>query len=179
MKFSNTISIALLAAAANADLTDQQVEAVNALFQDIGKNEDEYLSFLETAGVPLPNGLVPIFEQLMTYTDDSYSTLFATLPETEYDQITQLAAELPWYSSRLASDFEGAGAVPSTSAGSETSAAQSSAATTAASASSSAPAVSSAPASSAPAVSTYEGAGAAASVAGLSIGASLFAFLLL
>ncbi|QPG74953.1 hypothetical protein FOA43_002292 [Brettanomyces nanus] len=197
MKFSSTAAIATLAAVANADLTSAEVSAVNGLFLDIESNEAEYLGFMETAvDFSFPTALIGLVEEMITYTDDSYTTLFETIPADEYAEITQLAVTLPWYSSRLESLFEATAAASSAAATTEaassaaatTEAASSAAATTEAASSAAASSaaattvavVSSAAASStAAAVSTFTGGAAAAGMAGLSVGASILAVLLL
>ncbi|VEU24036.1 DEKNAAC105227 [Brettanomyces naardenensis] len=78
------------------------VQEIYALFKDISVNEAEYLSYLSgTPGLVIPDGLMELFEEVMTYTDDSFTTLFSTMAESEYDQIDDMITALPWYSTRL------------------------------------------------------------------------------
>lgn len=106
MKASSILSTAAIAAVASADLSSQEVEALNVLFEDINSNRDQYVSYLASAtGVSFPTDLINIYTQMTTYTDDGYTSLFATIGKSEIDGISALATKLPWYSSRLVPEF--------------------------------------------------------------------------
>ncbi len=175
---ASILSIAALASVAMAELDAEQVESLTVLFSDIENNINEYLSYLSSnSDVTFPTNLIGIFKSIATYTDDSYTTILAALPDSEYEQIQSLETALPWYTSRIEPKITVAAS--SSAAASSSEAATSEAATTAAASSSEAAsstlAVSEASSSAASiALSTFSaGAAANAPYAGLGLGAML------
>ena len=174
---ASILSIAALASVAMAELDAEQVESLTVLFSDIENNINQYLSYLSSnSDVTFPTNLIGIFKSIATYTDDSYTTILAALPDSEYEQIQSLETALPWYTSRIEPKITVAAS--SSAAASSSEAATSEAATTAASSSeaaSSTLAVSEASSSAASiALSTFSaGAAANAPYAGLGLGAML------
>jgi len=109
MKASTILTSAVFATMAAADLTPKQVADVSVLFEDIDSNTMEYISYLLThPSVNFPTNLISLYTKMMTYTDDSFSTLFKTMAESEYSQISSLETALPWYSTRLYSEIKSA-----------------------------------------------------------------------
>ncbi len=174
MKLS-IITLASLATLATA-IDQDEVAAVTALYGDINGHLSDYLNYIQQ-GNALPDGLLNLYQEAQTYTDDSYTTLLSTV---DFNAVEGFVTGLPWYSSRLAGAFAsatGEGAATTSSAPETSKAASSSAAapttsSKAAASSSAAPVTSEAksttaaaqssskPASSEVAVSTYEGAAA-------------------
>ncbi|VEU19272.1 DEKNAAC100889 [Brettanomyces naardenensis] len=130
---SSILAVASVVAAANAE------DIVQAVFDDINANLNEYLPLVAASSAQLAP-LLSLYFEAKTYTDDSYTTLVS--PELE-GEISAFATGLSWYSSRILPELGAAtSAVPSTEASSSAPA-------------SSAPASSSsAPASSSPAPSS-------------------------
>ncbi len=174
MKLS-IITLASLATLATA-IDQDEVAAVTALYGDINGHLSDYLNYIQQ-GNALPDGLLNLYQEAQTYTDDSYTTLLSTV---DFNAVEGFVTGLPWYSSRLAGAFasatgEGAAtssSAPETSKAASSSAAASTTSSKAAESSSAAPVTSEAksttaaaqssskPASSEVAVSTYEGAAA-------------------
>ncbi|KAF6009476.1 hypothetical protein HII13_003555 [Brettanomyces bruxellensis] len=179
---ASILSIAALASVAMAELDAEQVESLTVLFSDIENNINQYLSYLSSnSDVTFPTNLIGIFKSIATYTDDSYTTILAALPDSEYEQIQSLETALPWYTSRIEPKITVAASSSAAASSSEaaTTAAETTAATTAAASSSEAAsstlAVSEASSSAASiALSTFSaGAAANAPYAGLGLGAML------
>lgn len=102
MKFSSVASLAALSTAVlAADQAD--VNFLTALVGDYDDNKKEYLKFIQTAK-DVPAVLTKLALKVVTYTDDSYTTL---LDGTDIDvtSLMSYATELPWYS-RLESEIE-------------------------------------------------------------------------
>ncbi|GME74596.1 unnamed protein product [Ambrosiozyma monospora] len=121
MKFNTALTLLLTSATTQAALSSEEAGALNILFQDINENRDEYQSYIvANTEVAFPTTLVQIYTAMTTYTDDSYTTLFADLPDDQVTSIEQLVTALPWYSTRLlpeiVSEFAGASAAASGSA---------------------------------------------------------------
>lgn len=191
MKALTTLSIALAATVASADLSASEVAEVDALFVDLNSYRDEYISYLAShTGVDYPTDLIKLYTEWMTYTDGSYSTLFNTMDAGELAKISNLETALPWYSTRLEPAIKSAAAAAngaSTAASSSSEASQTSAATSAATTSAaqssgastlSTSVSASQSASASSSVAVFEGAGAIPQVAGLAFGASALAYML-
>ncbi|CAI1945785.1 hypothetical protein SEUBUCD646_0D02790 [Saccharomyces eubayanus] len=166
-----------IASFAAAETAGQTAE-LQAIIGDINSHLSDYLG-LETgnSGFQIPADVLSVYQQVMTYTDDSYTTLFSKL---DYDAITKTIVKLPWYTTRLSSEI--AAAVASVSPASSSSAAPSSS-SSAAPSSSSAASSSVAPSSSkavsssvAPATSTASTSVVTASNAGQRINAGAASF---
>ncbi|ODV86075.1 hypothetical protein CANARDRAFT_150147 [[Candida] arabinofermentans NRRL YB-2248] len=95
--------LSALFAKSNAELSGEELVAVEALFQDIGENQSEYYSYIveNASSFVFPTDLIAIYTQITTYTDDSYTSLFDDIKPTELSAIESLMTELPWYSTRL------------------------------------------------------------------------------
>ncbi|KOH00391.1 putative lipase DI49_1099 [Saccharomyces eubayanus] len=122
-----------IASFAAAETAGQTAE-LQAIIGDINSHLSDYLG-LETgnSGFQIPADVLSVYQQVMTYTDDSYTTLFSKL---DYDAITKTIVKLPWYTTRLSSEI--AAAVASVSPASSSSAAPSSSSSATPSSSSSA-----------------------------------------
>ncbi|CAI4055393.1 putative lipase SKDI_02G1730 [Saccharomyces kudriavzevii IFO 1802] len=137
-------AVASLAAADSAAETAE----LQAIIGDINSHLSDYLG-LETgnSGFKIPADVLSVYQQVMTYTDDAYTTLFS---ELDYDAITKTIVKLPWYTTRLSSEIAAAVASvsPASSAAPSSAASSSSAAPSSSAASSSSAAPSSSAASS-------------------------------
>lgn len=71
------------------------------LVSDVKANPKDYLNYIQTASVSIPEELTPLALQVRTYTDDSYTTLVDSQQESE---LLSFVTGLPWYSSRLMGD---------------------------------------------------------------------------
>ncbi|KAK5960071.1 putative lipase PWA37_002561 [Arxiozyma heterogenica] len=102
MKFSAasvSAAAALFASVASA-MTNEQVQEINAIVDDIKSHQAEYiaLEMNPPAGFTLPPALIQLYAQVLTYTDDSYTTLFTTL---DFSAIENTITHFSWYSDRL------------------------------------------------------------------------------
>ncbi|CCK71161.1 Tir3p KNAG_0G01030 [Huiozyma naganishii CBS 8797] len=88
-------TVASLAAAIN----DYEVAEFNAILVDVKANLMQYISLAENnPDFTLPDGVLDVYTQLTTYTDESYTSLFTAI---DFDQVTTVMHQVPWYSSRL------------------------------------------------------------------------------
>ncbi|CAI4059726.1 hypothetical protein SUVZ_04G2810 [Saccharomyces uvarum] len=147
-------AIASLAAAETA----AQTAELQAIIGDINSHLSDYLG-LETgnSGFQIPADVLSVYQQVMTYTDDAYTTLFS---ELDFDAITKTIVKLPWYTTRLSSEI--AAAVASVSPASSSAASSSAAPSSSSAASSSAAPSSSSAASSSAAPSSSSAASSSA-----------------
>ncbi|ODQ60944.1 hypothetical protein WICANDRAFT_19726, partial [Wickerhamomyces anomalus NRRL Y-366-8] len=108
-------------------IDQDEVAAVTALYGDINGHLSDYLNYIQQ-GNALPDGLLNLYQEAQTYTDDSYTTLLSTV---DFNAVEGFVTGLPWYSSRLAGAFAsatGEGAATTSSAPETSKAASSSAA---------------------------------------------------
>lgn len=93
--------IAVLGAATIASaINGYEVAEFNAIVVDVQANLNEYISLAENnADFQLPDGVLDVYTQLTTYTDESYTTLFSAI---NFEQVTTVMHQLPWYTTRLA-----------------------------------------------------------------------------
>ncbi|GMM31793.1 hypothetical protein DAMA08_045380 [Martiniozyma asiatica (nom. inval.)] len=119
MQFSTAslLSLVSVLAAANAE------NIAVALFNDINSNFNEYLSYIQAQTDADVTGLLGLYAEAQTYTDDSYTTL---VDEAQLATISAFATGLPWYSSRIETALE-AGATTAVASSTETAASSSSA----------------------------------------------------
>ncbi|CCH63173.1 hypothetical protein TBLA_0J01790 [Henningerozyma blattae CBS 6284] len=92
----------ILAAVASYVAAQDKAEVIefNAILTDVVNNLNDYMSIAENQeGFVLPDGVLDVYTQMTTYTDDSYTTLFSIL---DFSEIDSVMAGLPWYSTRLA-----------------------------------------------------------------------------
>lgn len=124
MKFSFLACAAHLAAlglAANQD----DVDFLTALVSDYDENKKQYVDFIRTAN-DVPADLIRLATQVVTYTDDLYTTLLDG-DDVNVSSLKAFATELPWYS-RLAAEAAVGAESGSAESASTTSAAASSSA---------------------------------------------------
>lgn len=156
------ITLATLTSLVVAENNPEQVAAITGLYGDIKGHFSDYLSYIQ-GGHSLPNGLLNLYQEVQTYTDDSYTTL---LGDVDYGSLENFAEGLPWYSSRLETYFAAATGEPESSAAASSSAPSSSEPASSEAASSAVSSITSVasqvesetPASSEASVSVYEGA---------------------
>lgn len=99
MKFS-TVAAAATAVSMASAMTDEQVQEINAIVKDINANQAAYigLELNPPAGFTMPAELLQLYQKVLTYTDESYTTLLADL---DYNMITSTITNFEWYSDRL------------------------------------------------------------------------------
>lgn len=91
----------LVLASLTSTIVAQEAAALTGLYGDISGHISEYLSYVQD-GNSLPNGLLNLYQEVQTYTDDSYTTLLSSV---DFGQISSFVTGLPWYSSRLETIF--------------------------------------------------------------------------
>lgn len=142
MQFSRA-SLLSIALALSVKVQADQADYLTAYYEDINNNINDYLSYVAAnPTVPGVQELLALYQNIRTYTDDSYTTL---ANPGLYTTLSDFATGLPWYSTRLGPELSSAAAI-----GADASVAASSA-----------PASSSAVESSAPASTTEESSSAA------------------
>ncbi|RLV95481.1 hypothetical protein JA1_001024 [Spathaspora sp. JA1] len=108
MKASTIITptIALATAAQAATPSPQDVEFLTALVHDFQDHKTQYFQFFATA-TAVPADLAPLATHVLTYTDDSYTTL---LQETSINipHLQSYVTKLPWHT-RIQFDAGAAG----------------------------------------------------------------------
>jgi hypothetical protein len=76
------------------------------LFKDIRNNLQDYMDlFLSGGSIQIPDELGPYYQAVLTYTDESYSTLFSDSPASD---VEAAVSQLPWYDERLSSKLSAA-----------------------------------------------------------------------
>lgn len=97
MKFATSLSLTALFASlvTSADVPQSQIDFLTALVSDYQGNVNQYIQFFATAK-DVPSGLGAIATKVLTYTDDSYTTILENL-SIDVDAIESYATELPWY----------------------------------------------------------------------------------
>ncbi|ODV74740.1 SRP1/TIP1 family protein CYBJADRAFT_161237 [Cyberlindnera jadinii NRRL Y-1542] len=80
---------------------DDTAEQLNAIVSDLAQHSSEYLQQVASGNIP-PAELLSLAQQVQTYTDDSYTTLYS---EVDMGEVTSYVTGLPWYSSRLETYF--------------------------------------------------------------------------
>ncbi|EJS41734.1 tir2p [Saccharomyces arboricola H-6] len=103
------IKIALLAALAafTSAQTQEEIDELNVILDDVKSNLAEYISLAEDSSSgfslsSLPSGILEIGMALASATDDSYTTLYS---EVDFAGVSSLLTMVPWYS-RLKSELE-------------------------------------------------------------------------
>ena len=86
--------------------TAAQTAELQAIISDINSHLSDYLG-LETgnSGFQIPSDVLSVYQQVITYSDDAYTTLFS---ELDFDAITKTIVALPWYTTRLSSEIAAA-----------------------------------------------------------------------
>lgn len=95
MKLFTLLSLASFSAlglAADAE----EVEFLTAFVSDYDDNKKQYVDYFMTA-TDIPKGLTKLAKEVITYTDDSYTTLLDS-DDIDIDSLMSFAEELPWYS---------------------------------------------------------------------------------
>lgn len=77
---------------------------LSVILQDIESYQSDYLSYIQE-GHAVPSGVLQVYQQITTYTDDSYTTLYSQIDESA---VATFITGVPWYSSRLASKIAAA-----------------------------------------------------------------------
>ncbi|CAI4758739.1 AIF_collapsed_G0047760.mRNA.1.CDS.1 [Saccharomyces cerevisiae] len=104
------IKIALLAAIAAlaSAQTQEEIDELNVILNDVKSNLQEYISLAEDSSSgfslsSLPSGVLDIGLALASATDDSYTTLYS---EVDFAAVSKMLTMVPWYSSRLLPELE-------------------------------------------------------------------------
>ena len=86
--------LSAIASLAVADTSAAETAELQAIIGDINSHLSDYLG-LETgnSGFQIPSDVLSVYQQVMTYTDDAYTTLFS---ELDFDAITKTIVKLPW-----------------------------------------------------------------------------------
>ncbi|QHS76129.1 putative GPI-anchored mannoprotein SPAR_O01570 [Saccharomyces paradoxus] len=158
MAYTKIALLAAVAALASAQ-TQEEIDELNVILNDVKSNLQEYISLAEDSSSgfslsSLPSGVLDIGLALASATDDSYTTLYS---EVDFAAVSKMLTMVPWYSSRLLPELESLLGTSSTAASSteaKTSSAAASSAATSSAATSSSDATSSAVASSSEATSS-------------------------
>ncbi|EGW34228.1 uncharacterized protein SPAPADRAFT_59659 [Spathaspora passalidarum NRRL Y-27907] len=91
--FAPAVAFAITANAANA--SPQDIHFLTELVNDFQSHKLEYLSFLGTAS-SVPMDLAPLATHVLTYTDDSYTTMLADT-SINFAALTSFVTRLPWH----------------------------------------------------------------------------------
>ncbi|CCE65436.1 hypothetical protein TPHA_0L00795 [Tetrapisispora phaffii CBS 4417] len=119
MKLTQFLTLLAVAASASALTTEQQIQEMEILLTDVGANLNDYVGLV--GQMDIPDALFDIYGEMLTATDDSYTTLLAQL---DMSQISTMMTALPWYSSRLLPLVSTFNEVPAAQTTSTTAAAQ-------------------------------------------------------
>lgn len=97
--------LAFLAQQVRADSNAEAIE-FQAILSDVNGHLNDYISLaMNNPSFTIPSGVLDVYTQMTTYTDDSYTTLFSELDMTA---INSALSQLPWYSSRLQPEIQSA-----------------------------------------------------------------------
>ncbi|KAK6868812.1 Repressed By RIM101 protein 2, partial [Candida tropicalis] len=97
MKFTTTFSLAALFASlvASADVPQSEIDFFTALVGDYQDHKTDYIKYFATAK-DIPAELSTIATKVLTYQDDSYTTLLEN-DSLDVKAIESYVTELPWY----------------------------------------------------------------------------------
>lgn len=118
MKLLTVLSSGALFVSSTAAANLGDVEFLTVLVGDFDNHKAEYLLFLRTAD-NVPAQLTSLALKVVTYTDDSYTTLLDN-SDINVTQLKSFATELPWYS-RISAEAEGASVASAASSSSSSS----------------------------------------------------------
>lgn len=104
MKYLSLLVSALLFTVARA--TDETVAFVTAFIADAEANRNDYIGLLFNPSVQIPSTLMAVYNEAMTYTDDSYTSLINS--DFPFSELSTFATGLPWYSTRLSAELAAA-----------------------------------------------------------------------
>lgn len=106
MHFYTLTSLALIIAPlVSADSNADAVE-FQAILSDVNNHLSDYISLaVNDPSFTVPSGVLDVYTQMTTYTDDAYTTLFSQL---DFNSINAVMTALPWYSSRLEPEIQSA-----------------------------------------------------------------------
>ncbi|QLL34016.1 hypothetical protein HG536_0F03410 [Torulaspora globosa] len=106
MHFSTLTALALIIAPlVSADSNADAVE-FQAILSDVNNHLSDYISLaVNDPSFTVPSGVLDVYTQMTTYTDDAYTTLFSQL---DFSSINAVMTALPWYSSRLEPEIQSA-----------------------------------------------------------------------
>lgn len=112
-----TLLIAATAASFASAQSQEEIDEYNVLVSDIKAHASDYLSIaINDPSISIPSGVLQIYQEVATATDDSYTTLYQDL---DFNQISNLVVSLPWYSSRLEGELASATATDAASSSSD------------------------------------------------------------
>lgn len=98
MKFTTTqiTSLCLLLATSVHAAGEQEVAFLTALVGDYQSHRTEYIKYFATA-TGIPGALSTLATQVLTYTDDSYTTLLNGNNAVNVGELESYATNIPWY----------------------------------------------------------------------------------
>lgn len=112
-----TLLIAATAASFASAQSQAEIDEYNVLVSDIKAHASDYLSVaINDPSISIPSGVLEIYQEVATATDESYTTLYQDL---DFNQISNLVVSLPWYSSRLEGELASATATDGASSSSD------------------------------------------------------------
>ena len=111
MKFSVLLFTIILLQKVAADLNSSQINVVTKVLQNAKESKGRYIKFYRTFDGTIPAEVTSLAIAVMTYTDDSYTSLFSS-GGLQYDVFDSVATELPWYNEL----FDGSGTAASVTA---------------------------------------------------------------
>lgn len=100
MKFSVLLFTIVLLQKVAADLNSSQIDVVTKVVQNAKKSKGRYINFYKTFDGNIPAEVRSLAIAAMTYTDDSYTSLFSS-GGLQYDVFDSVATELPWYNALI------------------------------------------------------------------------------
>ncbi|CAI4038477.1 hypothetical protein SMKI_05G0870 [Saccharomyces mikatae IFO 1815] len=103
MAYTKIALFAAIAAFASAQ-TQDQINELNVILNDVKSNIQEYISLASDPNsgfslASMPAGILDLGMALASATDDSYTTFYS---EVDFAGVSKMLTQVPWYSSRLA-----------------------------------------------------------------------------
>lgn len=96
MRLPFILSLATCITAVVGDLNPSQLDVVTRVVQDAQQRRGKYINFFTTYEGQIPPEVTSFANDVTTYTDDSYTTMFDN-GGIRYDVFESVATELPWY----------------------------------------------------------------------------------
>ncbi|CAH6722409.1 repressed By RIM101 protein 2 [[Candida] jaroonii] len=84
----------------SASFNSLDVEFLTKFVSDVKDNYNQYAKFIVTTDINIPKQFSSLAREVITYTDDSYTTLLED-PDFDVNEIERFATNFEWYSSRL------------------------------------------------------------------------------
>ncbi|KAK6453914.1 Seripauperin and TIP1 family-domain-containing protein [Scheffersomyces xylosifermentans] len=105
--FTSIFSLTFFVLSVVAQSVDSsEVEFLTRLVNDVRSHVTQYVQFIGTATVSVPQQFTSLARVIQTYTDDSYTTLLKD-ESIDFTQLEQFATDLPWYNRLAGTGTEG------------------------------------------------------------------------